>query len=191
MSELFRTYAISDRHTGSLLPTIRASQPGVLGVQLRDKDLPAAARLEEALGLRAICTEHGAVMIVGGGSVELALQVGADGVHVPAHHPIPQLPGLLVGCSCHDAGELERAVAAGADFVTLSPVLFSPGKAVPLGWSRFEPLARSCPIPVFALGGITPSMLSLARDKGAWGVAGIRGFLQDAEPLRNSRPPKP
>ena len=82
-----------------------------------------------------------------------------------------------MGCSCHDQAELARAEAAGVDFVTLSPVLASPGKGAPLGWDRFEALARTTRLPVFALGGVGPEDLEEARRLGAFGVAGIRGFV--------------
>jgi 8-oxo-dGTP diphosphatase len=177
VADLFTHYAISDRQAGDAGGLLARSAPGRVAVQLRDKDLPEVERRRLAAALRTLTAAHGAALIVGGGDVALARAVGADGVHLPSSVPPRTHDGLLVGASCHDSAELERACAAGVDFVTLSPVLASPGKGDPLGWSRFAELARACATPIFALGGLGPDDLDLARSHGAWGVAGIRGFL--------------
>jgi len=48
--------------------------------------------------------------------------------------------------------------------------------ATPLGWEEFSRLAEEVGAPIFALGGLQASDLDLAREHGAQGVAGIRGF---------------
>ncbi|KZM72672.1 thiamine phosphate synthase [Nocardia terpenica] len=108
---------------------------------------------------------------------------GGFGVHLAARQlaglderPLP--PGRLVGASCHSEQELEHALRLGADFVTLSPVAptASHPDAEPLGWNRFRQLIAGYPLPVYALGGMTPDQLTEARRYGAHGVAGIRAF---------------
>lgn len=84
----------------------------------------------------------------------------------------------LVGCSCHSGEELTKAEALGFDYALLSPVASTakyPGKS-PLGWSRFEELAASVSLPVYALGGMKRSDVALALARGAAGVAGIGAF---------------
>jgi 8-oxo-dGTP diphosphatase len=79
----------------------------------------------------------------------------------------------LVGASCHNAEELRHAVAIGADFALLSPVLPTashPGAAT-LGWEQFQALCYEAPMPVYALGGMTADSLELARSHGAHGIA--------------------
>lgn len=173
----FGLYAITDRRVGDLLPFVLASRAGSLAVQLRDKDLPPKERRDAAELLRERTAAAGALLFIGGGDVTLARSVGADGVHLPATFAPTRHAGLLVGCSCHDAAELASAADAGVDFVTLSPVLSSPGKGPALGWTRLAELARSFPLPLFALGGVGPADLETARRHGATGVAGIRGFV--------------
>jgi 8-oxo-dGTP diphosphatase len=75
--------------------------------------------------------------------------------------------------SCHGAEDLERAVATGADAAVLSPVLASAAhpERAPLGWEGLHRLALSAPIPIYAQGGMHPSMLDAARAAGAHGVA--------------------
>jgi len=80
---------------------------------------------------------------------------------------------------------MQRAERAGADFVTMSPVMPSPGKAREgdeLGWDRFKDLARACPLPTFALGGLGSDEAEQARDCGAHGIAAIRSIWQAEQP---------
>jgi 8-oxo-dGTP diphosphatase len=79
----------------------------------------------------------------------------------------------LAGASCHDERELDHAAALGLDYVVIGPVkpTKSHSGAAPLGWDRFEALARDRPMPSFAIGGLTRADLSEARLRGAHGVA--------------------
>ena len=85
---------------------------------------------------------------------------------------------LMMGASCHDAGDLERARALGCDFVVLGPVRETathPGAQV-LGWDGFERLARGAGLPVFAIGGLGDADIPTAASRGGQGVAAIRAF---------------
>lgn len=121
--------------------------------------------------------------------IEGALELGV-GVHLAAaqlrelrERPLPF--GQLVGASCHDPDELARASALGCDFATLSPVeaTKSHPDAAPLGWPRFAKWAENASLPVFALGGLGPADVAMARMHAAQGVAAIRGFWQDPPPV--------
>ncbi|MBT8143691.1 MAG: Nudix family hydrolase [Gammaproteobacteria bacterium] len=114
-------------------------------------------------------------------TIELARDVGAAGVHLPSRYldaPVPSHADLLIGASCHDSEELERAVAIGADFAVLGPVQSTPSHAdaVPLGWTRFAALADQANLPVYALGGVVRTDIQRATKAGAQGVAGISAF---------------
>ncbi|UPG93388.1 Nudix family hydrolase [Luteibacter aegosomatissinici] len=115
--------------------------------------------------------------------IEGARLLGA-GVHLSAaqlrelsERPLPF--GQLVGASCHDPDELVLASALGCDFATLSPVesTASHRDAPPLGWPRFAKWAENASLPVYALGGLGPADLPMARMHAAQGVAGITGFM--------------
>jgi len=144
-------------------------------VLFRDKDLPEEQRMRRAAALRVETARVNVPLLVHG-DAELAHKVGADGVHYSANSTTWKRSKLLKGASCHDAMELQRAVHAGLDYVTLSPVHSSPGKGTALGWERFSELTQPLALPVFALGGLGPSDLLEAQRHGAWGVAGIRSF---------------
>lgn len=171
-------YAISDvEHLGVDVFLNRLEErlaAGLRLVQLREKQMPADdfAKLAQAVAER--CHAAGAQLLLNG-DIELAGELGA-GVHLTSKQLISlqQRPELSwVAASCHDGEELARAIELGADFAVLSPVLPTashPG-APTLGWPRFAELLAHCPIPVFALGGLTDADLDLARGHGAHGVA--------------------
>ena len=157
----------------------RALVAGVKRVQLRDSGLPRAALKALATDAAIHCRARGAELLVNG-DVALAAELGI-GVHFRAAQlreldgrPLPD--GLPVGASCHDAEDLARAEALGADFAVLGPVRATdshPG-ATPLGWDRFSLLREGVSLPIYAIGGMKPGDVATARRHGGQGVAGIR-----------------
>lgn len=152
-------------------------------LRLRAPGLPDAEHeaLACALQRRAEALD-GALML--DRDVESARRVGAVGLHWSASRldgsgirPVPADQWFAV--SCHDRAELEAAMAAGADFATLSPVLATASHpdGTPLGWSAFVAACAGLALPVYALGGLGPADVTTAHTRGAQGVAGIRGFF--------------
>ncbi|MCE5234339.1 MAG: Nudix family hydrolase [Mizugakiibacter sp.] len=149
--------------------------------QLRLPGLARDALRALAQALAARCRAAGADLLVNA-DVGLARELGI-GVHLRAAQlttlearPLPS--GAWVAASCHDAAELARAAELGVDFATLSPLrptASHPG-APALGWARFATLLEAGALPVYALGGVGPDDLTLARVAGALGVAGIGAF---------------
>ena len=152
---------------------------GLKLVQVREKELREGELRELAAKVIGLARPHGARVLING-SPQLARELGADGVHLTSAQlkEIRQRPDSgLVGASCHDAGELARALAAGADFAVLGPVLPTPTHpgAAGLGWTRFAALLKDCPLPVYALGGLRPGDLETAWRHGAHGISMMRG----------------
>jgi len=162
---------------------IAALERGAALIQLRFPLWP----VEQVRALAARVQPHalrcGAVVLLNE-DIDGARQLGAGiGVHLKSSQlaaldarPLPW--AQLVGSSCHDDGELARAVAIGADFATLSPVAATAShpEAAALGWSSFQRMAEASALPVFALGGMAPAQAELAREHAAQGVAGIGAF---------------
>jgi 8-oxo-dGTP diphosphatase len=147
---------------------------GLRLVQLREKTLAAVQLAQLAVRVAALCQEYGAILTING-DLDLAARLGV-GAHLTSSQlaAIPARPDLpWVGASCHDAAELERAAAVGADFVVLGPVQATPSHpgATPLGWAAFSRLIEDYPLPVHALGGLAPADLEPARQAGAHGIA--------------------
>jgi thiamine-phosphate pyrophosphorylase len=192
----FPLLLITDRHQlwpGRTLAEVigAALSAGVRGVQLREKDLPASALYPLALELRVLTRRHGARLIIND-RIDVALAVEADGVHLGGHSlPVAVArrllgPRLLLGVSCHRPEEVRQAAGAGADYVTFGPVYATPSKLPygdPVG---LGPLAEACaaaPIPVFALGGVTPERLPELRQAGCRHVACIGAILRAPNPV--------
>lgn len=180
-------YAITPLHDSAamdaLLNTVRHRvQQGLRLLQLRQPHWPQATLAQAAQRLQAICREHDALLMINR-HWQLVTQLDLDGAHLPAalaaeldERPLPA--GRWLGVSCHDTAELEHAVRIGADFVTLSPVQATashPGQSG-MGWDAFAGLATACPLPVYALGGMTPADVAQARDMGGQGIAAIRSL---------------
>ena len=153
---------------------------------LREKDLPAAERLDLLKKLVALGATWGATITVHD-DIDAALQAGAAGVHLPAgasvEHARARLGATaLIGQSAHDSGEIARAADAGADYVTLSPIFLSaskPGYGPALGIDLFRIPA---PLPMIALGGIGPDNARACLDAGAAGVATMGGAMSARDP---------
>jgi thiamine-phosphate pyrophosphorylase len=125
--------------------------------------------------------------------VRLATIIGADGVHLPerALCALPtwrlwRRPGWLVTAAAHSPAALWRAKRAGADAALLSPVfetLSHPDRR-PLGLRRFAMMGETSPLPVYALGGITPSTLLRLNACRIVGIAGIGGIVPLSSPTQ-------
>ena len=155
-----------------------ALKRGLRLIQLREPGLSAENRLAFALAVVKKARPFGARVLING-DVALASAVEADGVHLPARQLMtlsarPDLP--LVGASCHDRAELDKAASLGLDFAVLGPVQATashPGQPG-LGWERFSRLIVDLPLPVFALGGLGHADMESAHQAGAHGIAAIR-----------------
>jgi len=160
----------------------QALRGGVRLVQLRAPELNRDAFIGLAHQALACCRAHGAVLLLNG-DPDLVKLTGADGLHLNslrlmALETRPLDREKWVGASCHDARELRHAQRLGLDFAVLSPVMptASHPDARPMGWPGFQRLVSEISIPVFALGGMDLQHLWEAWQRGAQGIAGIRGL---------------
>ncbi len=190
----FRLYLVTDRTaTGGrpLAAVVEACLGAGLGaVQLREKDLPAGELYRLAEELRRLTARHGARLLVND-RLDVALAVGADGVHLPGAGLPPEAarrilgPAGLVAVSTHRLDEARAAARGGADFVVFGPVYETPSKrpyGPPQGLEALAEVARGVPIPVFAIGGISADRVAEVRRAGAEGVAVIRALLAAPDP---------
>lgn len=169
---------------------IRSAVRGGVGmVILRERDLPDAelGRLVSALlPLR----DEGARLIVSR-RLDVACAYGLDGVHLAADAVgVAEArrwlgEGALIGYSAHTPEEGRRVAAAGADYVTLSPVYATESKpgAPARGTAWLGRAAREIAVPVLGLGGVTASRAAEVIRSGAWGVAAVSaiGAAPDVE----------
>ena len=136
---------------------------------------------------------RGLVLLVAG-DVELAIRLGAQGLHLPEAelHRAPALrlrqPHWLLTGAAHGRQALNKAARLGLDAVLLSPVFATashPGGAF-LGPLRFQALSRGRALPVLALGGIDAETVR-RLPVGASGIAAIGALAPDLRPSLLSR----
>jgi 8-oxo-dGTP diphosphatase len=152
---------------------------GLKLVQVREKTLDREVLKELAQHVVALARAHGAKVMINA-DVSLAREVGADGVHLTADQlrtasGRPDSPWC--GASCHSSEELRCAEGLAVDFAVLGPVRATPShpRAVPLGWERFRDIVAGAAVPVYALGGMSPTDMERALSCGAHGLAMVRG----------------
>lgn len=163
----------------------RALDGGARVVQFRDKSEDRRQRLADAEILAALCQSRGALLIIND-DVELALAVGAQGVHVGREDaPLRQARArlgerALIGVSCYD--DLQRAHAAaneGASYVAFGSFYSSTVKpdAVRASPALLREARASLSVPIAAIGGITPANGAALVASGADMLAVITGVF--------------
>jgi thiamine-phosphate pyrophosphorylase len=153
---------------------VLAGRPALL--QYRNKLADRVLKREQAAALVRLCRGAGVALIVND-DLELALEVGADGVHLGredgdlAYARQALGPGRILGVSCYDEwSRVEAGVAAGADYVALGAMFASATKpqAVRASFDLLEQVRREFAVTVVAIGGITlanvPQIVSAGAD---------------------------
>ena len=167
---------------------------GVDVVQLRDKVLDARPILERAALVQAVCADAGVPFILND-RPDLALELGADGVHVGQDDAPPALarrilgPHAIVGLSTHAPGELDAARDEPVDYVSTGPVNETPTKlgrpGTGLDYLRYA--AETTPHPFFVTGGVTPETLPGMLEAGARRFVVVRHLTEADDPEANAR----
>lgn len=170
-----------------------AVRGGVNLVQLRVRGplLAPDEILDLAITLRR--ATRGAALLFVNGHPQIAVESGADGVHLPESSESMErdlLPaGLMVGRSVHSHGATARALRAGTDLLVAGAVFSTashPGVA-PAGVELIERACRSTDVPVIGIGGIGPTNAASVVRAGAVGVAVIGAIWESSEPESAAR----
>ncbi len=175
-----------------LVATDGILQAGCRWLQYRNKTAPRLLRQVQAEALRELTQRHGARLIVND-DLELALSVEADGLHLgrddgdlaAAREALGA--GRLLGASCYQSPERARlAVAAGADYVAFGSVYPSATKpqAERVSLRLLAEVACTLPVPVAAIGGITPDNAPTVLDTGVRLLAVINALYDAPDPRR-------
>ena len=167
---------------------------GVDVVQLRDHTLDARRTIERASSLVRVCRDAGVPFVVND-RPDLALEVGADGVHVGQDDAPPSLcrrilgDGAIVGHSTHAPAELQAARDEPVDYVSAGPVNPTPTKPGRPG-TGIEYLtfaAAQSPHPFFVTGGVTPEAVVPMLEAGARRFVVVRYLTESDDPTSAAR----
>jgi thiamine-phosphate pyrophosphorylase len=176
-----------------LLQCEEALAAGLRVLQLRRPNASADTLLTLGRALRPVCDRHDALLIIND-HVDIALAVGADGVHLGAKdgsigRARLLAPALLIGASARTVERAERVVRDGADYVGTGPVwdarATKPDAPAAVGTERLTEVraaldalvadTRDARRLLVAIGGIDATTAPLALRAGADGVAMVRG----------------
>ncbi|MHC1742797.1 MAG: thiamine phosphate synthase [Syntrophobacteraceae bacterium] len=147
-------------------------------IQLREKECSTLELYQMAERFREETARAGVLLIIND-RVDIALAIGADGVHLGQDDlPIPAArrlaPDLILGASTHSLEEALRAQGEGADYVNIGPIFATgtkEGISEFLGPEAIGRIAPSLSIPFTVMGGIKPSNLDEVLEQGARRIA--------------------
>lgn len=171
-----------------------ALEGGCKWVQLRMKDTPIEEVKKVALELLPLCKQYNAVMIIDD-HVELAKEVGADGVHLGKMDMNPKDArtilgdGFIIGGTCNSFEDI-LAIKDDVDYIGCGPFRFTTTKkklAPVLGLEGYQEIVWKCReqginIPIVAIGGITKDDIRKVLNAGPNGIAISGGILSAADP---------
>lgn len=194
-----RLYVITDRRaTGGrpLADVVAAAlagarrgglDPGDVAVQLREKDLGGRDLRRLAGALREITRAAGAALMIND-RIDVALAVGADGVHLGGTSLSPAdaravAPGLRLAVSAHAPGDLD-GLSGAVDFAVFGPIRDTPSKrayGAPVGLDALA-TAAGRGVALVAIGGLDARDASSIAQAGARGLACIRPVMSAQDP---------
>lgn len=192
-------YVVTDRGIAGnrgVVPVVReALSAGARIVQLRDKEVPRSDSIALGRELRMLTLLHDALLIVND-DVELALELGADGVHVGQEDALAgtvlarmrssgNYSVRILGVSCGTSSEARQAVADGASYLGVGSVYSTQSKSdagAPIGPGGLQEVVAAtadaaADVPVIAIGGVNGGNAEECGAHGAEGVAVISAVM--------------
>ncbi len=170
--------------SGNISDVRSAIAAGVKVVQYRNKSNITRDMYEEALSLKRIC--EGKADFIINDRLDVALAVGADGVHIGLEDmPYGEArrllgPDKIIGVTVHDLEESLEAEAMGADYIGLSPIFATGTKGdagAPCGTGLIAEVKKRCRVPLVAIGGIDLSNVDEVIAAGADMVCAISAVV--------------
>ncbi|NPA33253.1 MAG: thiamine phosphate synthase [Aquificae bacterium] len=168
-----------------LLETIeQALAGGVTAVQYRFKEKSTKEMYEELLKLRELTRRYGADLVVND-RVDLALAVGADGVHIGKEDLPPEAvrkivgDKMYIGYSCSSLEDVKRAQELPVDYIGFGSVFHTTTKKnyTYAGLDALREAVRISKKPIVCIGGIMPYRVPEVLKAGCRNVATVSGIL--------------
>jgi thiamine-phosphate pyrophosphorylase len=194
VSRLGRLHILTDFRFQQRWPAYRLAEMAIAGgadtIQFRQKHGPVSHRLYEADRVAEVCRRRGVPLIVND-SIDIALAVESDGVHVgQLDFPADRARKIIgashfLGVTATTLDEALRAADYGADYVGFGPVFDTSSKDNLASVKGLEGLAAVCEavgIPVIAIAGITASRVADVMRAGAYGVAVMSAVSLSQDP---------
>ncbi|MDI6782280.1 MAG: thiamine phosphate synthase [bacterium] len=165
---------------------------GVSVVQLRvknTKDMPDSKLIILANMLRQIADEAAIPLIIND-RIDIALTIGADGVHLGQDDmPIGAARNLMgnkiIGISTHSLAQARQAAENGADYIGIGPIFSTTTKhdaGQPLGCKIIHEICKTVNLPIVAIGGINEDNLTQVLETGVSVIAVVSAILKASDP---------
>ena len=167
---------------------------GVKLIQLREKSISKKQLFELAGRVRVMTQEAGALLIIND-HLDVALAVGADGVHLgqddlPISAALKLAPDLIIGASSHSVEEAMIAEKEGASYVNIGPVYPTGTKkwtSEYLGPASISKISAHIHIPFTVMGGIKMEHIAELKVAGARTMAVVTAVTAVADPAEAAR----
>lgn len=193
--QLGRLHVITDEVLQSRFSHAEVARLAIAGgadaVQYREKRLLLARELVAAAqGVSDACRVAGVTSIVDD-RADVAMAVAASGVHVGSNDISAAVArrllgdAFLIGGTANSLAEAKQVWATPIDYIGVGPVFGTSSKANPAPVMGLDTLARICsesPVPVIAIGNITPERVRAVLEAGAYGVAVLSGITCAPDP---------
>jgi thiamine-phosphate pyrophosphorylase len=175
--------------------TAMALSGGADIIQFRAKSGSTREMIDMAGQMKILCKEYGVPLIIND-RIDIALAVGADGVHLGQDDfPIPLArkllgPDAIIGGSAGNMEEALKCYSDGADYIGSGPVYGTASKSdagPATGVENIRVIAGLIRLPVIAIGGVTAPDICELMDAGAYGVAVISAVCFDDDPEAAAR----
>ncbi len=190
----YSLYLVTDRSLSQGRSTTEivtaAIRGGVTCVQLREKHCSTREFIDEARSLQLLLQHHRIPLIIND-RLDVALAIGADGVHLGQNDmslaDARRLAGekMIIGISAENIDDAIIAEQEGADYIGISPVFTTDTKAdiaAPLGLEGIRLIRRAVKIPLVGIGGINVGNIRDIVRAGADGAAVVSAIVAAACP---------
>ena len=198
--EITKLYPITDRRLSGLShaeQVARLVEGGATFVQLREKHLSPREFYREAEEALRVARARGAKLIIND-RADIALALGADGVHLGQDDMPPEAArallggGAVVGCSTHSVEQAIAAARLPLDYVAVGPIFETKSKERPDPVVGLEGLRRvreavGDSVRLVAIGGVTRELAPSVLAAGADSVAVISALLRPEDPSEITR----
>jgi len=188
--EAWRLYVVTDEKVSRGRSHLEVAEKAIRGgadvIQYRDKTSSSGEMYRIALAMRKLTRDAGVPLIIND-RLDIALAVGADGLHVGqddlpasvARRLLP--PGTILGVSTEVPEEALRAEKDGADYIGGGPIFEARGTkadaGAPKGPGMIAPIRAKCRLPIVAIGGIKSGNARSVLEAGADAVAVISDIV--------------
>ena len=176
----------TDMDTATFLNKIeQALQAGVTLLQLREKDGTGKTLYNLASQVAKLAKAYGVPLLIDD-RVDIALAVGADGVHLGADDlPVSTArkivgPDKIIGATAKTVQAAKQAYADGADYLGVGAI-FPTTTKVKTQITSIETLraiAAAVPIPVYAIGGLNADNMQVLAGSGCLGICVVSAIMQ-------------